>query len=216
MAGTNEHPSAHSEAVFMQNKNTKGTLKPNLLKPLEGATTSDNVDDNMEHQVATPCLSHAMFDNLVDTAEEANEEESFNPYTFVEPEYPEINISDAENKDLDNFKKFEFMEKTNFEALKCIAGYVAHRFRGKYPHLGIATKKLQVNPAAQDWISSLSSGGLIYSCDELIRVATVMDETFSEMHGSSLSHEKFIFNKLVNNTMLKLETTTIPHEVIFV
>jgi hypothetical protein len=184
MAGTNEHPSAHSEAVFLQNKNTQGTLEPNLLKPLEGAITSDNVDDNMEHQVATPCLSHAMFDNLMDTAEEANEEESFNPYSFVEPEYPEINISDAENKDLDNFKKFEFMEKTNFEALKCIAGYVAHRFRGKYRHLGIATKKLQVNPAAQD--SFLSSGGLIYPCDELIRVATVMDETFSEMHGSSL------------------------------
>jgi hypothetical protein len=216
MAGTNEHPSAHSEAVFMQNKNTEGTLKPNLLKPLEGATTSDNVDDNMEHQVATPCLSHAMFDNLVDTAEEANEEESFNPYTFVEPEYPEINISDAENKDLDNFKKFEFMEKTNFEALKCIAAMWLTDFVGNIPIWGIATKKLQVNPAAQDWISSLSSGGLIYSCDELIRVATVMDETFSEMHGSSLSHEKFIFNKLVNNTMLKLETTTIPHEVIFV
>jgi hypothetical protein len=78
--------------------------------------------------------------------------------------------------------------------------------------LGIATKKLQVNPTAQDWISFLSSGGLIYPCDELIRVTTVMDETFFEMHGSSLSHEKFFFNKLVNNTMLKLGTT-IPHEV---
>jgi hypothetical protein len=79
--------------------------------------------------------------------------------------------------------------------------------------LGIATKKLQVNFAAQDWLSFLSSGGLIYPCDELISVATVMDETFSEMHGSSLSHEKYIFNKLVNNTMLKLGTTPIPHEV---
>jgi hypothetical protein len=65
MACANEHPSAlefkyrlrwyifgkHSEAVFNQNKNTEGTLEPNLLKPLEGATTSDNVDDDMEHQV---------------------------------------------------------------------------------------------------------------------------------------------------------------------
>ncbi|KAH0821044.1 hypothetical protein GEV33_001748 [Tenebrio molitor] len=46
----------------------------------------------MEHQVATPCLSHAMFDNLVDTVEEANEEETFNPYSFVEPEYPEDHL----------------------------------------------------------------------------------------------------------------------------
>ena len=56
------------------------------------------------------------------------------------------------------------------EALLYVTGYVAYRFRSKYPNLGIPTKEMPcIDPP--NWLCHLSRGSLIYPSNELIENA---------------------------------------------
>lgn len=80
------------------------------------------------------------------------------------------------------------------EGLKYIAGYVARRFRIKYPFLGDETRKLEIANDDLDWIQFLSNGYLIYLSENLSNVANVMEKEFVLFHGTfGLSKETSIF-----------------------
>lgn len=102
----------------------------------------------------------------------------------------------------------------NYEGLKYITGYVAHRFRDKYKNLGTLSQELEPINDAPDWLQFTSRGKLLYPSNELMKVATTMDNEFHKFHGNSLSDDRFIFNELTKRTMEKLPHIDIPYEVI--
>ena len=107
-------------------------------------------------------------------------------------------------------------EVIKVEGLKYIAGYVAHKFKIKYPFLGTQIRRLELNNYNPDWIQYLSDGYLTYPCDDLIAIAKVMEKEFLDCHGKfRLSNETGIFKKVTNIVKEKISVTfNIPDEVI--
>jgi hypothetical protein len=80
-----------------------------------------------------------------------------------------------------------------------MCGYVAGRFRQKYPKLG--TQVMQQSAASMgnySWISLLSKGNLLHSCEELVSAAKIMEKEFFKMHGSGLCKKPLVFRSVVN------------------
>jgi len=100
------------------------------------------------------------------------------------------------------------METVETEALIYVAGYVAHRFRHKYPDLGMPTATLQLR---DDWLSYISKGNCIYSSKELQAAATLMNEEFVKFHGNTFNSENLIFDKL---TTIICKKVSLPETVI--
>ena len=91
------------------------------------------------------------------------------------------------------------------EGLAYIAGYVAYRFRLKYPFLGDHTRNVEFSPEKPSWILTLSDGYLMYPCDDLLEAAFMMNNNFNDFHGPVyLSESKFIFRTLTKLVMRNL------------
>nr|CAH7725046.1 unnamed protein product [Callosobruchus chinensis] len=119
-------------------------------------------------------------------------------------------ISDALINLMDSF---EIKEQINMEALRYVAGYVAYRFRNKYPTLGIPTKDFTTSEGHQ-WLDILSRGALLSPTEELWEVTKMMETIFYQMNGSSLCKEKKIFHNLAQKTLASLPDTSVPFDVI--
>lgn len=72
------------------------------------------------------------------------------------------------------------------EGLKYVAGFLAHKFRQKYPELGCKTRDL-VNPGQtiSPWISALSRGGLTLPSDSFLKQVRLFEEVFKDIHGKN-------------------------------
>lgn len=86
-------------------------------------------------------------------------------------------------------------ESIELEALIYITGYVAHRYRHKYPMLGVRTKTL---PPTDDWLFCISRGNCMYPSTEFQMAAKIMNDEFVKFHGNRFSKESQIFDKLSN------------------
>lgn len=87
------------------------------------------------------------------------------------------------------------------QGLKYIAGYVAYRFKDKYPFLGNATRELE-SLDSSEYIFLLSRGGLMYPSDTFLNVAIFMDNVFENFHGpKTLSKESNIFEKVAEKVL---------------
>nr|CAH7712823.1 unnamed protein product [Callosobruchus chinensis] len=163
--GANDHPSPlefryrlrwyilgkNSAAIFTSNTNTEDTLEPCLLKALERQSQNEVTEEL--------CLTNNILSNLGQnmTISAENEPDDFEQSMlkaceFIDPPYNEsqyeLHILDPEDENrgetTDLLNTFEIKETVHGEALKCIAGYVAHRFRGKYD-LGVETKSIEID-----------------------------------------------------------------------
>ena len=87
------------------------------------------------------------------------------------------------------------------EGLKYIAGYLAHKFRIKYPDLGTRTDAAASfkNHSESKWITALSRGGLMLPSHEFLSKMIQFEKIFKEVHGNGL------------NTQYKVMQTTIEH-----
>lgn len=221
MGGANDHPNPldfvyrlrwyilgkNSAAIFTCNKNTEETMEETcLVKPLEKnyAEISNEV-----------CLSNNILLNLVKQVEipvekpDEVEESLMAQYDFVEPSYTELHLPETEDANShsdsgDLLSAFEMKETIHEEALKFVAGYVAHRFRGKY-QLGVESKEIQIiNTNCANWLSFISRGNLLYPNESMLKAAQVMEEEFNKMHGTTLASEKYIFKKLAERAQSRL------------
>ena len=61
----------------------------------------------------------------------------------------------------------ELPNRIHLEGLQFVAGFVAHRFRLKYLHLGIDTSQIPVASTALNWIHFLPKGNLLMPCARL-------------------------------------------------
>lgn len=100
------------------------------------------------------------------------------------------------------------------EALKYIAGYAVHRFRTKYPYLGVPTRQLDTLHNPPNWITFFSERNLMYPSDVVIYATNKMNKIFQEFHGSFLSKEKWIFRSVTKLVQEKIKKFDVPKEVI--
>lgn len=89
--------------------------------------------------------------------------------------------------------------------LKYITGYVAFRFKKQHPHLGLPTKDCTFTDIPP-WIHTMSRGRLIYPSNDMIKLSKIVEEEFQKYHGSFLSLENYIFNRLTDIVVDRLES----------
>lgn len=65
-----------------------------------------------------------------------------------------------------------------------------------------------------DWLSTISRGSLLYPNEELCNLAKILETEFFHMHGTSLSKESNIFQKLAQKTINQLPNATVAFEEI--
>lgn len=101
------------------------------------------------------------------------------------------------------------------EVIIYLAGYVAHRFRTKYPFLGQPTWELPSNMDETSYTCSISRGFLVYPCDYLIKSAQLLEKVFHKFHKDSLSDAEFVFQKVAHLLKVKINNEFIlPDEVL--
>ena len=95
-----------------------------------------------------------------------------------------------------------------------VAGYVAYRFKSKYPNLGIPTKELPSSEPLH-WTCHISRGSLIYPSDSLIENSELLEKFFNDFHNDSLSNTNLIFQKVAALVKEKINVVfLIPDEVL--
>lgn len=98
---------------------------------------------------------------------------------------------------------------TSREGLKYIAGYVAFRFKNKYPELGTSSLELD----SSSWISYLTRGGLLTPSSELLSAIRISENRFSAMHGEYVCKGINVFETLTDDIMNAIDGK-VPREVI--
>ena len=67
-----------------------------------------------------------------------------------------------------------------------MAGYLAHKFRQKYPELGCKTREASnQGQSSSTWISALSRGGLTLPSDNFFKQVRLFEEVFKDIHGKN-------------------------------
>lgn len=85
----------------------------------------------------------------------------------------------------------ESFNEIEIESVEYVTGYVAHRFSQKYLYL-IGDEQ----GSTKSWIHHISKRNLTIPSQTLINVAHELEPMFKELHGNSLSNEKYIIKQL--------------------
>lgn len=241
-SGAYDHPSAldfkYRVRRYILGRQSKIMLSNNSNVVDDSPSTSSLVTPTNNDCFISDMIEPFVMDNSNDTGNDDHEEMAiFNVYdnddnNNDDPNYyqpiEEMDLLDEENgtcvieykptdEEEELLSKFEQMERIHrieTQGLQYIAGYVAHRFKMKYPHLGnptCATQNVQ-NPR-ENWIQFISRGGLLEPSEEMVRIATHINQEFLNFHQDDLRTEKFIFTKLLQIVRATIHTS-IPDEVI--
>jgi len=98
--------------------------------------------------------------------------------------------------------------------LQYVAGYVAHRFRTKYPFLGQRTCNIEGEEKDKDWVKVVSKGYLTYPSEDLLKVSKIVEDCFIQFHGDYFSTEDGVIKKVVATVTKKVKSLTVPEEVV--
>lgn len=80
-----------------------------------------------------------------------------------------------------------------------IWGYVAAKYRKKFPHLGDFSKNmLETSNTDYQWINTVSNGFLTCPSEILIKAGDIVEKHFLSVHGNKISFKKFIFTEVTN------------------
>lgn len=111
---------------------------------------------------------------------------------FVVAEFTDYVPRNEEEESLQELETMDDQQWISEEGPKFIAGYVAHRFKNKYPQLGCPTREPpQINEIGSEYLVLLSRGGLMYPSEEFLDIARIIEKIFIHFHGpESLSKEK--------------------------
>ena len=81
------------------------------------------------------------------------------------------------------------------EALKYVAGFLAHKLRDKYPDLGEKTSETLSGARTESpWIHALSRGGLTAPSSDFMRKIISFEKIFKNIHGNSLYREEKVIS----------------------
>ena len=100
------------------------------------------------------------------------------------------------------------------EALKYLAGYLAHKFRFQFPCFGNKTNTPSgFQQLSFPWIAALTRGGLTFPTLEFVSKVQQLEETFISIHGDSLKKGPGLI-KNASELMLRKHQSLLPDEVI--
>jgi hypothetical protein len=95
------------------------------------------------------------------------------------------------------------------EGLVYLAGYVASRYRQKYPWLMGEPSEV----VGSEWISKISRGGLVYPSDEFMHIISIENEKFFSFHGEWIFRGRKAFT-LLTELIYESVDTKWPKEVV--
>jgi hypothetical protein len=97
-------------------------------------------------------------------------------------ELPDEQLLDPNSQSSSSAQSFDCSD----EALKYVAGYIAHKFRFKFPELGEKTSSMNVAKKLDyPWIAALSRGGLCAPSPEFTFQAFQIEKYFNLIHGQT-------------------------------
>ena len=178
----------HSPRALSNNKNCEEDNACNLVQPLGGNEV---------------CLTVPLFTSLIGTSNEW-----------------------SGNQDFDDFAHLQFTDNdsdihvslpstiVSDEGLRYLAGYVAHRFRTKYSHLGVSSQNVVASTSTSDWIQFISKGQLIQPSPEFLQIAKAMETLFLAYHGPEIKKEPKIIQNIVNLVKMNIDCMSVPDEVL--
>ena len=119
-------------------------------------------------------------------------------------------INETETEDLVH-NSIEIVPEAQIEneSLNYVGGFVASKFRSKYPSLGSA----DVDGTGEDWISYVKKKILYRSSDQFKKNLQKMEDLFKIFHGEKLTPGLATVSKMVN--ILKDANVDVPEEVMF-
>ncbi|KAJ3640227.1 hypothetical protein Zmor_003540 [Zophobas morio] len=181
----------HSSAAISINKNCEKDDDESLLTPLE------------EKEI---CLTESLFSSIIDTkcVLPSNEDSHLVKLQFVDTDTHHFSEVEVEVDVEDN--------KISTEGLRYVAGYVAHRFRHKYPHLGTPAENVPHSFEA-DWIQFLSRGNLLQPSSDLLHAAELLETLFLTFHGTQINKQPYIIKYLVQQLKRHLPENMLADEV---
>jgi hypothetical protein len=181
------------------------------------ASTSQNISE-IDHLQDEIILTKELFSNIINISPEELQEESAHNL--------EENMDDMDYNDDDLFIFNEKSDNTDLcrlysesttsdivqeAGLEYVAGYVAHRYKTKYPNL----EKSTTNDDSGNWIQSVSKGYLSHPSDELMIISKIAEKCFNNFHGEYFSKEDYVIQKVIN--LIKKDNeylNCIPEEVL--
>ena len=96
---------------------------------------------------------------------------------------PDEDLLKPNSQSSSSFQSFDCSD----EALKYIAGYLAYKFRMKYPDLGLKTSQHPNFEVLEcPWISALSRGGLTVPTSDFISKVYQMENCFLAIHKDNI------------------------------
>ncbi|XP_011051106.1 PREDICTED: uncharacterized protein LOC105144108 [Acromyrmex echinatior] len=115
---------------------------------------------------------------------------------------------------MDGFKgTFDCLNLVQEVGLEYIAGFVAYKFKTKYPSLESSTE--DASGTTSKWIETVSKDYLTNPSTELLNATKVVERYFVHFHGNYFSKESFVIKKVV--ALVKNSghyANEIPHEVL--
>ena len=99
------------------------------------------------------------------------------------------------------------------EGFKYVVGFLAYKFKDKYPHFGEKTCETPIFEKVDcPWIYALSRGGLTAPSTEFVNVIKKFNDIFCAVHGSTLSKEGKLLGSMTHR--ISKEFPTFPLDVI--
>lgn len=194
----------HSSSVFAMKANCKEiTFNEHCLVKLSTIVNTNNEKTNntdiKHNDDKTIVLTQDVFDSLID-GDDINWEMLENNEVTMD------NLSlDELTEDVDEFSK---------AGLHYTAGFVAHRFKGKYPSLQQPMEEVKDKKNCPNWIMYNARFKLTVPSDDLWKLALIMEKKFLKMHGDRFSYEENIIDKLVCEIEDECPNLNVPSEVI--
>ncbi|EFN72296.1 Transposable element P transposase, partial [Camponotus floridanus] len=172
----------HSHAVFTMNRNTEEDVNTSCMSSYTAEDLSSiSADSQIPSTSAARKTSTAVIPTVI--ASTLKQMCTSTP-TRVH----------SENSTLDSKNASHIVQE---EGLQYVAGYIAHRFKRKYPHLGERTGIASNENTETNWIKVVSKGYLIYPSIELLRMSRLVEKCFNDFHGHYFSKEDYVIQKVI-------------------
>jgi hypothetical protein len=205
-----ETPSSTSKIPATVTASTPLPSSPVASTSLNNHSYSDNSQDEI-------ILTKEIFSNIINISPQELQEDS----AHLEENMDDMGYNDDDlfifNEESDNadictlYSESTTNDIVQEAGLEYVAGYVAHRYKMKYPNL----QKSTTNDDSRNWIQSVSKGYLSYPSDELMNISKIAEKCFNDFHGEYFSTEDYVIQKVIN--LIKKDNEyldCIPEEVL--
>lgn len=125
----------------------------------------------------------------------------------------ELHTKDLENEQISHA---EIVQQSEEDGLEYIAGYIAKKFKDKYPYLGNFTHKIDTehNYTVPSWVRHLSYGGLTSPSETWLQEFKNIVSSFTLFHKDNVQRGKNVLKRTTDFVASSVDLKHIPSEVL--